>query len=146
MPWRNTKDFTFPFKTGVDVITTEWDTRVTVLKSKNENGKQNISCCYNDFIDILRRLLVDMMMAEITSCVLWSILTEKFLFVDLQTCWVYVACVWWFQWFSWSWPSINVFLNSYSKPWFCKQCSFHFQCMQLIICMIKIVSLLRLEI
>jgi hypothetical protein len=39
MPLRNTKNFEFPFKTGFDMITTEWYTRATVSKSKDNNSK-----------------------------------------------------------------------------------------------------------
>lgn len=95
MPLRNTKDFAFPFKTGFDVITLEWHTRATVSKSKDKNGikKEDISCCYHNFIDILRRLLVDMMSPRLLHVYCDPLLLKGFYSGDLQTCWVFVVYV-----------------------------------------------------
>lgn len=106
MPLRN---FEFPFKTGFDMITTEWYTRATVSKSKDNNGKTivhvvtTISLTYWDGFSLIwyddGR---DYFMCIVTHSY------RKVFFLDLQTFQVYVVCVWWFQWSSRSEPNINV--------------------------------------
>ena len=86
MPLRNTKNFEFPFKTGFDMITTEWYTRATVSKSKDNNGKTifhvvtTISLTYwDDFSLIWYDDGRDYFMCIVTHSY------RKVFFLDLQT-------------------------------------------------------------